>query len=572
MSTDVSLPVDPSLLPEDVALLKSLIAQLLEELRKRDGRIDDLQHRMDLLLRRLTGRTSERFDPRQLALFDGAAEEGATEEGATEEPPPELPSSSSSSASASSRAPKGSHGRRRLPDELKRVEIVHDLSPAEKESLGGEGNLELIGREVTEQLEWEPSSLYVLRHVQLKYRRREAMAPLHSAENASADPPPPLGSTSLGEANLASNLVASIIVMAPKPPSVIPGGLPGPGLVAHVATAKYVDHVPLNRQERQMARHGLLLSRQTTCDWVLAGAKLLMPLYELAKRLVLSSEVLHLDATSVKIRDAQKRLKRTGYFWPIVGDDLHPLVAFEYTTQQTRDGPATLLQGFHGYLQVDAHTIYDRLFADGRIVEVGCWMHARRGFFESREIDRLRAETALAYIGQLYTLEREIQEKLADSWRDLPREERHARIAALRQERACPVLKDLYGFVETQAPQLPPKNRLRQAMDYALRHRVALERYAQDGRLQIDNGAAERAIRGIALGRRNWLFCGSDRGAEAAVVYFTLAASCRRHGIDPFVYLRDLFTRLPVLLAETGGPPADDQLRPLLPDSWQPAR
>jgi transposase len=150
-------------------------------------------------------------------------------------------------------------------------------------------------------------------------------------------------------------------------------------------------------------------------------------------------------------------------------------------------------------------------------------------------IDRLRAETALAYIGQLYALEREIQEKMADGWRDLPRDERHVKIAALRQERARPVLKDLYDFVETQAPQLPPKNRLRQAMEYALRHRVALERYTQDGRLQIDNGAAERAIRGIALGRRNWLFCGSDRGAEAAVVYFSLAASCRRHGIDPFV-------------------------------------
>lgn len=565
MSTDVSLPIDPSLLPEDVALLKSLIAQLLEELRKRDGRIDDLQHRMDLLLRRLTGRTSERFDPRQMALFDGAAEDGAAEEPPPELPPPPSSESSLSSTSANGRGKK--HGRRRLPDELQRVEIIHDLSPTEKELLGGEANLELIGREVTEQLEWEPSSLYVLRHVQLKYRRREAMAPVHSAEMPSADPPP-LDSTNLGESNIVSE---STIVMAPKPPSVIPGGLPGPGLVAHVATAKYVDHVPLHRQERQFARHGLLLSRQTTCDWVLAGAKLLMPLYELAKRLVLSSEVLHLDATSVKIRDAHQHLKRTGYFWPIVGDDLHPLVAFEYTTQQTRDGPAKLLQNFRGYLQADAHTIYDALYADGRIVEVGCWMHARRGFFEAREVDRLRAETALAYIGQLYAVEREIQEKLAEGWRDLPREERHARIAALRQERACPVLKDLYGFVETQAPQLPPKNRLRQAMDYALRHRVALERYTQDGRLQIDNGAAERAIRGIALGRRNWLFCGSDRGAEAAVVYFTLAASCRRHGIDPFVYLRDLFTRLPVLLAETGGTQADDQLRPLLPDSWQPA-
>jgi hypothetical protein len=329
--------------------------------------------------------------------------------------------------------------------------------------------------------------------------------------------------------------------------------------------------VPLHRQERQFARHGLRLPRQTTCDWALAGAELLAPLYEFLKGEVLASTVLHVDATEVKIRDAYAGLKRTGYFWPYVGDDRHPWIVFDYTPTQCRDGPENFLRNFRGYLHADAHSVYDGLYAAGRIIEVGCWMHARRGFFESRTVDRLRAETALAYIGRLYAVERAWAEEQAAAGRELTREERYVRIAAARQERARPVLAEFYHWLEAEAPKLLPKNPVRQAMGYALRHRAALERYTEDGQLQMDNGAAERAIRGIALGRRNWLFCGSERGARAACVYFGLAASCRRHAIDPFRYLRDLFTRLPVLLAETGGRPTDDQFQSLLPGRWQPA-
>jgi hypothetical protein len=195
-------------------------------------------------------------------------------------------------------------------------------------------------------------------------------------------------------------------------------------------------------------------------------------------------------------------------------------------------------------------------------------MHARRKFFEARNVDRLRAETARAYIGRLYAVERDIGEQLTAVARDLPRDERLARIAAVRQQQAQPVLEHFFTWLEHEAPKLLPKNPVRQAMDYALRQQAALARYCEDGQLAIDNGAAERALRGIALGRHNWLFCGSERGARAACVYFTLAASCRRHEIDPFAYLRDLFTRLPQLLADTAGHPTADQLRPLLSDRW----
>lgn len=551
-NTDVSLAVDPALLPQDVGTCHALIAQLMDELRKRDGRIGDLEHRMDLLLRRLYGRSSEKWDPAQLALFDATPEE----------PVPQPPASSSQRPGPPTTAKKPGHGRRRLPDRLKRVELIHDLTPAEKESLGGETNLSLIGREETEQLEWQPSSLYVIRHIQLTYVRREP--PVVSEPSPAGQPP-----------------AATTIITAAKPPQVIPGGLPGPGLVAHVATSKYVDHIPLHRQERQFARHGLHLPRQTTCDWALAGAALLTLLYELMKREVLASAAVHVDATTVKIRDTHQNLKWTGYFWPYVGDDLHPWIAFDYTPTQCRDGPEKFLGDFRGYLHADAHNLYDGLYAKGRIIEVGCWMHARRGFFDSRTVDRPRVETALAYIGRLYAVERELAEqelvrKQAEGEPPTGEEQEHqrveriARIGTGRQERARPVLAEFYGWLEAEAPKLPPKNPVRQAMDYALRHRAALERYTEDGRLSIDNGAAERAVRGIALGRRNWLFCGSERGARAACVYFSLAASCRRHEIDPFSYLRDLFTRLPILMAETDRHPSDEQLRPFLPGRWQP--
>ncbi|HUF79845.1 MAG TPA: IS66 family transposase [Burkholderiales bacterium] len=546
MDTDVPLAIDPASLPRDPEVLVELIAQLLVELRKRDGRIEDLEHRMHLLLRRLYGGTSEKLDPAQLALFDTTPEE----------PVPELPPISSSTRPTphAGAAKKPGHGRRRLPDRLKRVKVVHDLTPAEKELLGGEANLVLIGQEETEQLEWEPSSLYVIQHVQLTYARRD---------------PLPTNETLDDEHSIGQRRTKNVITAA-KPPQPIPGGLPGPGLMAHVATSKYVDHVPLNRQERQFTRHGVFLARQTTCDWALAGAALLAALYELLKREVLRSDVVHVDATSVKIRHAQKRLKHTGYFWTYAGDDQHALVAFECTPTHSRDGPAAFLRDFRGYLQADAHSVYDGLYIDGRIVEVGCWMHARRGFFEARALDRLRTETALAYIGRLYAGDRKLAEQIAGEWRELPRDDRHARIAAVRQEQSQPVLEEFFPWLEAEAPKLLPKNPVRQAMDYALRQRVALLRYCEDGRLAIDNGVAERALRGIALGRRNWLFCGSERGARAACVYFSLAASCLRHEIDPFAYLRDLFTRMPVLLADRDGRPSDEELRPLLPDRWLP--
>ena len=537
--------VDPTTLPDDAAVLKSLVAQLFAELQSRDGRISDLEHRMSLLLRKLYGKKSEKLDPRQTSLFDLLAAAAEDQAAVTEQATPTAAGDNAldeTPAATTTTKQQPGHGRRRLPDQLQRREVLHDLPAPEKEALGGAANLMVIGREVTEQLEWEPSCLYVIRHVQLTYARRQLL---------------PESGLTLAEQN---------VVTASKPPQPIAGGLPGPGLLAQVLTSKYADHIPLNRFQRISARHGVELSRQTTCGWAMQCAELFYPLYELMIAEVLASYAVNADDTTVKIRDAQRKLKSTGYFHTYVGDVRHPLIVFDYTSGHGRDGPKNFLRNFRGYLQADAAPIYDGLFNHPRqlILEVGCWMHGRRNFFENRATDRPRAELVLARIGQLYAVERELKASCADEWRDLPREELEDRIVDVRQQRSVPVLTTLHAWLEAEKPKLLPKAALRGAMDYLLNHWQALVRYTTDGALAIDNGAAERALRGLTIGRRNWLFCGSERGAQAAAVHFSLIASCHRHGLDAFAYLRDVLTRLPLL----GLAPSRDDLRLLLPDRW----
>ncbi len=470
------------------------------------------------------GRTSEKSDANQLALFDRQPEE-VLDVAISARPAP--------STKRQVRA-----GRKK-PDTLERRDVVHDLTDAEKQALAGEATLVPIGEEVTEQYEWEPSCLYVLRHVQKKYARRPQ--------------------------SLESDAVTKNVITAAKPPQPIPGSSAGPGLLAYLITSRFCDHLPYHRQERIFARHGLRFSRQTTCDWARQLAELCRPVYELMIAEVLTSAVVHSDDTPVRVRNAHQKRQYTGRFWNYVGDEEHPFTIFAYTPDRSRDGPLELLKGYRGYLQADAYSGYDELYkqSSGAILEVGCWAHARRNFFDARKIDPLRAETALAYIGQLYTIERQVRERIEQEWSELSRAEQHTHITDERQRQSRPVLEEFHAWLDGEAPKLLPKEPVRQAIEYVRNQWTALNRYVDDGRLAIDNNAAERALRGIAVGRKNWLFCGSDRGGHTAAVHFSLIASCLRHSLDPFAYLRDLFTRLPRLLAANA---TRDELRNLLPD------
>jgi transposase len=539
MSTDALPLPELATLPDDPATLRQLVLQLLEALRGKDTELSKLQHHMDLLLRRLYGRSSEKIDPLQLLLFAAAAQEAAA--------PPEPPAVVETETHHGTRP---GHGRRPKPDHLKRVDVIHDLTEAEKQTLAGDGELILIGEEITEQYEWEPSSLYIVRHIQKKYARKPQLLESGAAPH---------------EKN---------VITAPKPPQPIPGGIAGPGLIAEVVTNRFVDHLPFHRQERRFGRHGFPFSRQTTDAWALDVAeRWFAPLVDVMLEEVLASDSLNTDDTPVNVRDAHGKGRYQGRFWDYVGDDLHPHTVLRYTPNHSRDGPggpAEVLKNYSGFVQADAFSGYDAIYlgSHDRIVEVACWAHARRKFFEAQNADRARSEIALAHIARLYAVEKELRQHRETDWKELDRDERCRRILAERQARSLTVLKQFGDWLEAEAPRVLPKSPLREALGYARNNWTALNQYAHHGCLAIDNNAAERALRGIAIGRRNWLFLGSDRGGRAAAVHYSLIASCLRNNVEPFAYLRDLLTRLPALAPGA----SRDALRSLLPDRWRPTK
>ena len=339
--------------------------------------------------------------------------------------------------------------------------------------------------------------------------------------------------------------------------------------MAQVIVSKGADHLPLHRLEGIFQRQGVRISRQTMDGWWLQTAEFLQPLYALAIRVVLASHVIHTDDTSVKVRDAWRRLKYTGHFWPYVGDPLHSLTVFDYTTNHKRDGPAAFLKDYRGYVQADAFNGYDGIYleSDGRIIEVACWVHARRKFHESRRLDAARMETALAWIGKLYAVEKISGSAVRASgshsrWRSVPRKSPPSGRSGCGRSWTA----SIHGW-KPSAPKVLPKSAVRGAINYTLGNWTALSVYPNDGWLDIDNNEGENSLRGLCIGRRNWLFVGNDRGGRAAAIHFSLLASCKRHGHDPWVYYRDVLTRLPAILPGA----SEEELLALLPHRWHPA-
>lgn len=539
MSTEAPLTPDFNLLPDDPQLLKQLIADLLVELAKKDGRIEQLQHRMDLLLRKLYGASSEKFDPRQASLFETTPSEPAAAEIPAEPATDNSPAREPGPAAAS----RPGHGRRKLPDTLKTVEVVHDLTEAEKAAMGGPENLVCIGQEETEQVEWEPSCLYKILHIQKKYARKVQL---------------PESGLSLEEKN---------VILARKPPQPIEGGLPGPKLLAQVATCKFMDHLPLYRFERISERSGWRIPRSTTCDWLAQAASLLAPLYEQMQAELLRSRVIHLDDTPVNVQDPQTGQLSRAFFWTYVGDEEHPWIVVNFRTDRSRAGPRDFLGNFTGTLQGDAYAGYASLLQEsaGRISLAGCWAHARRKFDEAKKVDRLRSEVALLRIGELYRIERELREHAAGVWKEISWSERCQLVASERTERSLPILLELRFWLEEQLPYMNPQHPWRRAAEYTLGEWECLLAYVHEGMLDIDNNVAERSLRGIALGRKNWLFVGSEQGGHTAALYFSLMATCQRRGVEPFAYLARVFRDLPLLLEQAGGKPSAEQILSLLP-------
>ena len=329
------------------------------------------------------------------------------------------------------------------------------------------------------------------------------------------------------------------VVQAPAPSRPIERGLAGPGLLAHVLVAKYADHLPLYRQSGMYARSGLELERSTLADWVGGASRLLAPLGEALRRYVLATGKLHADDTTVPVLAPGTGKTKTGRLWAYVrddrpaGDTAAPAVWFAYSPDRQGEHPEKHLQGFQGTLQADGYAGFNYLYEEGGLQEAFCWAHVRRKFYDLAQAHAspLAAE-ALARIGQLYAIESGIRGRS-------PNERKQ-----VRQARARPVLDALQVWLEDNNSKLSRKSDTAKAIQYALKRWTALTRYCEDGALEIDNNAAERALRAIALGRKNYLFAGSDAGGERAALLYSLIGSAKLNGLDPEAYLGEVLTRI----------------------------
>lgn len=555
MTTDGSqqstyLQAIPETLPDDLTTCHAIIRQLLDA-RMEDARlIDGLQHQLKSLLRRLYGRSSEKLDPNQLALFEKMLAELGDAAGATAPVPA---AENPEPAAAPTKKPVNGHGRRRLPAELERRPVPIDLPEEEKPCPCCHAMRQRMGEEINEKLDYEPAKVFVRQEIRYKYVCKVC-------EAAAAESGPQ-------------------IVVADKPLSPIEKGLAAPGLLAQIIVSKYADHLPLHRLERILERHDIQISRSTTCDWMAACAQALKPLYQWMVKEVLQSRVVHTDDTPVDVLDRERPgTTKTGRFWVYVGDEDHPQVAFDYTPSRSRDGPMKFLEGWgkerQVYLQADAFGGYDGIYRGeagapcGNVIEVACTAHARRKFYDARTSDAATSTQALARIQLLYDVEDQAKE-LAAAEED-PKARRQKLIAErlrLRQELSVPRLAQYKAWLKScqaiHGGPVLPKSPMGEAIDYTLNQWDALCVYTTDGELNIDNNVSERALRPIAVGRGNWLFLGSDNGGHTAAILFSLVATCQRHRVNAFVYLRDVLTRI-------AAHPMN-RLAELLPDRWHAA-
>ena len=533
-------------LQREVELLRAERVELLEQIRQKDRELESVQHQLQALLRRYYGRSSEKMDPNQRLLFEDLIDKAI----------PERPAEDEADAPAAPKRQCKGHGRRRLPSDLPREKVIHDL-PDDQKLCPCCGTLRhIIGKETHEQLDYIPARVKVIEHIRLTYG-----CPQCEKDAAPGGPQ---------------------IVTAAKPLQPIEKGLAAPGLLSYIIVSKYGDHLPMHRLERILGRHGIEIARSTMCDWAAQCADLLKPLYDLMVDEVRSSKVIHTDDTPVKVQDRGRTQTRTGRFWVYLGDPDHPYTVFAYTPSRSRDGPMAFLRDWgrdeRVYLQADAFGGYDGIYAGdagGNVTEVACWAHTRRKFYDAKSSDPAASAQALAHIRLLYDVETQAKKETKKAARAAPANEGsdrriHELLAEnrlrLRQEQAVPRLAQFRAWLESQQAErggpVLPKSPVGQAIQYALNQWDALCVYTADGRLAIDNNASENALRRVAVGRRNWLFAGSDKGGRTAATLFSMIATCERHLVEPMAYLRDVLTHIAATPI--------NHLPGLLPNRWSP--
>lgn len=490
-------------LPDDLTTCHGMIAELFATVKELRSDLEQLQTRHHWLVRQLFGRKSERVNPNQPLLF---AEPAA-------EPPPAVPEPEPTGVVAKRKG----HGRKALPDVPRKREVI-DVSAAERACPCCGEQRTRIGEDTTEKLDYQPSSLFI----------REIVRPTYICKACERTGAPIQA------------------VQMPLPPEPIPRGVCAAGLLAHLIVSKYVDHLPLYRQESILSRLGWNVTRSTLCDQVMKCANVLRPLYDLMHRRILLSFAVHTDDTPMTLLDPH----RTAYAWAYLGAATQPYTLFDLTAGHGHEFPEKFLAGYQGYIHADGFTGYNPLYAGGA-THVGCWMHARRKFFEAKENDSARAHQALARIRALYAVEAAAKKEQLDG----------VALTDYRREHAQPLIEQFENWLVEEVPKTLPKSKIGEAFGYAINQWQSLKRYLDDGRLNIDNGPAEQAIRPLAVGRRNWLHIAGDGGLPSAAVLLSIAASVKRHHVNPWLYLKHILTELPAR-------PSGSDLADLLPDAW----
>ncbi|MGH8627601.1 MAG: IS66 family transposase [Gammaproteobacteria bacterium] len=498
----LSLPSDPSELRTLIENKDSEIVRLTREVERQEVHLKLLQEQINLLTAKRFGRSSEKYPLEQGRLFNEAEVEAV-------EPLEEDATPTLIQVPAHQRV-RG--GRKPLPTQLPRIEVIHDLSAEEKFCAHDGEALVAIGAECSEQLDIIPAQVRVIRHVRKKY------ACPHCQQG---------------------------IKTAPLPPQPIPKSLASPGLLAHVAVAKYQDALPLYRQERILKRIGVDISRATLATWMIQLGGLVQPLINLLRDRMLTYDLLQMDETTVQVlKEPGKAAQSKSYLWVQRGGPPgQPIILFDYDPSRSQTVPLRLLEGYQGYLQVDGYEGYNAVGSQPQMTLVGCMAHARRKFDEAikaqgkaHQQDPMKvgnAQHGLHSIRALYRIEREVK--------DATPEERYR----VRREKAKPQLETMRTWLDSVLPTVPPESLTGKALTYLHNQWPKLIRYLEDGRLAIDNNKIENAIRPFVIGRNNWLFCDTVHGAKSSASLYGLIETAKANGHEPYYYLRHVFTELP---------------------------
>lgn len=483
----------PTSFPQDIASCHAMLAGMLQSLAEREKRIGQLEEILDTLIRERYGPKSERYDPNQLALFQIQAEE--------ESPVAEPPSEEDTTPSAKRR--RGGGGRRRLDPNARRVERLHRLRDDQKHCPKCGAVLTIAIVEGKLCWAYQPAEIFGVQHLHEK---------------------------------AFCNCCHEHVQIADMPPSMIEKGAADASLLSHLTTSKQGDHLPLYRYEEVSLRNGWWIPRSTQAGWLRQTAITAVILYAWMASRILQGKLIGTDATGVAVLEPGAGQVRKGTVWTYCGQrEVCPYLVYDYWPSGDGEAPRRFLQGYEGYLQADAASVFDQLYLQGPVLEVACGAHMRRYFYKARFSAPQEAHRALGYFRQLYMLERELSDAAAEDRR------------AQRRLRALPLLEGFKSWLDELAPTLVPKTEIATAVGYAVNQWEAFVRYCDEGWLLIDNTRSERALRPIAIGRSNWMFFGSDGGGHTGAILFSLVASSKANRVHPYHYLKDVYERLPAV-------------------------